>query len=158
MTKTSIEPRSFVARASFVAEHPHAIALSCSDGRFTRAVEELLESRGHARLDTVTLPGGPALLDVWSASFSDNEALAKGTSFLVKGHAIRHAYLIAHEGCGYYRARSPDLVKSHARDRQVADLRAAARWFRDHHPGVTVELYYARPQDGRVAFDAVSAA
>jgi hypothetical protein len=51
--------------------HPAALAIYCSDGRFTRAVERLLKSLGHSRLDTMTLPGGPALLNPWPADLSE---------------------------------------------------------------------------------------
>jgi len=51
----------FVASERFRPSHPSALAVYCSDGRFTRAVEQLLESKGCARVDTLTMPGGPAL-------------------------------------------------------------------------------------------------
>ena len=55
----------------FDASHPKALAIYCSDGRFTSAVEVLLEAVGHDRLDTMTLPGGPALLCTSAANLSE---------------------------------------------------------------------------------------
>ena len=49
---------SFSPRMRFEATHPEALAVYCSDGRFTDAVEELLHHLGYTRLDTLTLPGG----------------------------------------------------------------------------------------------------
>ena len=47
--------------AHYDAAYPDALAVYCSDGRFTRAVDELLAKLGHPRLDTLTIPGGPGL-------------------------------------------------------------------------------------------------
>jgi hypothetical protein len=150
-----VTPRAYVGQAHFDVAHPHALALYCSDGRFTRSVEALLRQRGHERLDTLTLPGGPALLDLWTASYNENAAIGQGTTFLVTGHGIRHAFLLAHEGCGYYRARFAGLTRSQMRERQLSDLRQARRWFQNQHPEVAVELYWAHVLDDRVAFDRV---
>lgn len=155
--RPEVEPRTFLAPNTFETQHPHALALYCSDGRFTQAVEDLLRHRGEARLDTLTLPGGPALLDLWTASYTENEAVGQATTFLVHGHATARAFLLAHEGCGYYRAKFPQLSKAQLREKQLTDLRTAARWFRERHPSVAVELYFARPVDDRVAFDRVDA-
>jgi hypothetical protein len=151
----TVEPRAYLGQARFEAAHPNALALYCSDGRFTRSVEALLRERGHERLDTLTLPGGPALLDLWTASYNENAAIGQATTFLVRGHGIRHAFLLAHEGCGYYRARFAGLTKLQMRERQLADLRTARRWFQNTHPEVAVELYYAHAVDDRIAFDRV---
>lgn len=65
----------FVASAPFSEEHPKALAVYCSDGRFTEAVEDLLASVGNRRIDTLTIPGGAALLHFWSAASSAREQL-----------------------------------------------------------------------------------
>ena len=44
----------FQGRTAFHEEHPTALAVYCSDGRFTESVEELLRALGHERLDTLT--------------------------------------------------------------------------------------------------------
>lgn len=152
----------YQSRAPFVAAHPAALAVYCSDGRFTRAVEELLESLGEERLDTLTLPGGPALLDHTSASFASLEVVRDSASFLIRGHSIRRVVLVAHAECGYYRSRFQYESSTAMQRRQLADLAAAARWIEGNHRGVTALMYYAtareRP-DGTsgVHFDPVAA-
>jgi hypothetical protein len=141
-----------VATTRFDAAHPDALAVYCSDGRFTDAVEELLRARGHPRLDTMTLPGGPALFEVTTADFTGLETVRGAAQFLVRGHAIKHVVLLAHEGCGYYRARRVGEDAERIAAQQVSDLRSAARWFRSSLPGVDVELFYARVGENRVAF------
>src|SRR3954447_985255 len=95
------------AKVPFDATHPHALAMYCSDGRFTEAIEELLHSLGHPRLDTLTIPGGPALLDLTSSNLDGVEVMRTAASFLIKGHAIKQVVLLGHDGCGYYKARFP---------------------------------------------------
>src|SRR5580700_8496082 len=121
----SERPRTFQARTRFQAAHPTALAFYCADGRFTEAVEELLRSLGHARLDTLTLPGGPALLNVWSSNMAEHGVASNAADFLVERHGIVQAVLVAHEACGYYRHRFPTERADAIRKRQVADLRAA---------------------------------
>ena len=98
-------PGVFTTTSGFDAEHPSTLALYCSDGRYTHPVEELLDHLGHARLDTLTLPGGPGLLSLTAAGFVELDATKRSASFLITGHRIRDVFLIAHAGCGYYRAR-----------------------------------------------------
>jgi hypothetical protein len=133
----------FKAKSAFDKAHPAALAMWCSDGRFTRAVEELLASLGEERLDTLTLPGGPALLDTTSAGVGALEIVREAASFLIKAHATRNAVLVAHAECGYYRSRyryeSPEAMLR----RQLADLRGAARWLTTAHAGLTVRCFFA---------------
>jgi hypothetical protein len=145
------------ASAPFDPSHPDALAVYCSDGRFTDAVEDLLRSLGHARLDTMTLPGGAALFEVTTADFAGVETVRRAAGFLVRGHAIKHVVLLAHEGCGYYRARNPHDEPQRIAARQAFDLRSAARWFKANLAEVTVDLYYASVVEGAVAFGRVDA-
>lgn len=119
-----------ISKVPYDAKHPHALAMYCSDGRFTGAVEELLHGLGHARLDTLTIPGGPALLDLTSSTLGAVDVMRDAATFLIRGHGITHAVLLGHDGCGYYKSRytydSPEAM----RRRQLNDLRQAARWVR----------------------------
>lgn len=127
----------------FDPSHPDALALYCSDGRFTDAVEALLRSLGYPRLDTLTIPGGPALLEMMSTDHSSLTALRRSLSFLVVAHKIKHVVLVAHEGCGYYKSRFSYEAKEALTKRQHADLRSAAAWIRAQHPDAEVVTYYA---------------
>ena len=146
----------FITTSKFNAEHPPALALYCSDGRYTRPVEELLHHLGHERLDTLTLPGGPGLLSITSAGFVELDATKRGASFLIAGHGIRDVFLIAHEGCGYYRARYQAKDRAAIATIQREDLRAAAGTLAAAHAKLATHLYYARPHAGHVTFDHVA--
>jgi len=147
--------RTFVATEAFEPAHPKMLALYCSDGRFTNSVEELLHELGHRRVDTVTLPGGPALFNVWLAGFSESDAIQRGTSFLVEGHRIERVALFAHAGCGFYKARMPNQPPERIREQQVTDLRSAGVFLRQRHSSLRVTLYYA-VADKTVSFHEVS--
>lgn len=147
---------AFTTRSTFRADHPAALALYCSDGRYTQAVEELLKHLGHARLDTLTLPGGPGLLSMGSAAFVELDATKRGASFLIAGHGIRDVFLIAHDGCGYYRSRNPRKEPAAIARIQREDLRAAAGALEAAHRQLATHLYYARPHAGHVTFDPVA--
>jgi hypothetical protein len=143
-------------KTSFDKKHPKALAIYCSDGRFTDAVEELVHSLGHARLDVLCMPGGPALLDLGSASFSALEAMRTSASFLIRGHGTQHVALFAHEGCGYYKERYRFDTAEEIVRQQREDLRIAARWVAGSHPDVKLSMYFARPEEGTVTFEEIT--
>jgi carbonic anhydrase len=145
-------PSTFLSKTQYAAEHPDALAVYCSDGRFTRAVEELLLHQGHARLDTLTLPGGPGLLAPLT-SYGDRETVSRAASFLITGHHIKHLVLLAHEGCGYYRERMPGASAEQIEERQVQDLRGARDSVLLTHPSLEVRLHYLRVAGKQVQFD-----
>ncbi|MCX5743192.1 MAG: hypothetical protein NT062_11930 [Proteobacteria bacterium] len=146
-------PTSFTSRTPFLAEHPQALAFYCSDGRFTNPVEELLHELGHARLDTLTMPGGAALLNGLTAKFGDLDAARRAASFLIEGHDIREVFLIAHEGCGYYRRRMAGKSAVEIEAAQANDLQVAAKLLVRAHPTITTHAYFARVIDAHVRFD-----
>src|SRR6478736_99849 len=96
---------SITSTVPYDASHPDALAVYCSDGRFTHAVANLLEKLGYDRLDTLTIPGGPGLFEMGTSSLTDVDTVRKAANFLVVGHHIKHITLLAHEGCGYYKAQ-----------------------------------------------------
>jgi carbonic anhydrase len=146
----------YTAKVPFNAAHPDALAIYCSDGRFTDAVEELLHTRGHSRLDVVCVPGGPALLDLQSAGFSALEAMRSATSFLIRAHGTKHVVLVSHEGCGYYRDRYRFESPAEVVRQQHEDLRIAGAWLASTHAPASIALYFARPEGARVGFHEVA--
>jgi hypothetical protein len=138
--------------------HPDALAFYCSDGRFTRAVEELAAHLGEERVDVMCLPGGPGLLDEWtSTSVIETHLVADAAGFLISGHHTRTVLLVAHEGCGFYARRYGDLDADGRRARQEGDLIRAVERVRGRHPGVEVRAFYAvvRGTPPAVEFDPV---
>lgn len=146
---------AITVRTRFDASYPDALAMYCSDGRFTDAIEELLHSQGFPRLDTMTMPGGPALVELTSSSMAANEVARSSLTFLVTAHHIKHVVLVAHAGCGYYKHKyaweSPEAMLR----RQMADLRGAERWVRGNHKNVDVSAFYAWTKDGTVSFERI---
>ena len=137
----------------FIADHPHALAVYCSDGRFTEPVEELLRELGHGRLDTLTMPGGPGLLNPLTASYGELDAFRKAASFLIDGHAITEVFLVAHAGCGYYRKKMAHKKPEEIVAAQLRDLDIATKHLERAHTGLAVRCYFAKPVDGRVQFE-----
>lgn len=144
-----------LVKTPFDASHPHALAMYCSDGRFTDAIEELLHGLGHARLDTLTIPGGPALLDLTSSNLGAVDVMRDAATFLIRAHKITQVVLLGHEGCGYYKARFPYESPEAMRRRQLDDLRQAGRWVRSNHDELPVALYFATPEEKRLRFDEI---
>jgi hypothetical protein len=143
------------SKVAYDASHPDALAVYCSDGRFTNAVAELLKKLGYERLDTLTIPGGPALFDMGTSSLTEVDTVRKATHFLVVGHHIKHITLLAHEGCGYYKTQLSHEVPEAIYERQLADLRSGAAWLRAVHAGIDVKTFFARPRTGHVLFETV---
>jgi hypothetical protein len=102
----------------------------------------------------MTLPGGPALFELTTADFSGLETARTAATFLVKGHSIASVVLLAHEACGYYKERNPHDEARSVMEKQVADLRSAAKWFGALR--VEVRLYFARVEEGHVVFHPVA--
>jgi carbonic anhydrase len=139
----------------FDPTHPTALAVYCSDGRFTRAIEEHLAELGHARLDTLTIPGGPAHLNLSTARPADRDTVGRAVSFLIQAHHIRDVVLFAHEGCGYYKDRyaghSADAIEALQRQ----DLRDAMRQLALTDGKLRITAFVAQVAGGEVMFETV---
>jgi hypothetical protein len=147
--------KPFVSKIPYEAHHPHVLAIYCSDGRFTDAVEELASHLGHERIDTLTLPGGPGLLNRWSADYLESEVVSRAAHFLIKGHDIVEVLLLAHEGCGYYKTRHGSLGEEFIAEQQLKDLQEAATELQKAHPGISVHTYMVRPDGRKIRFDPI---
>jgi hypothetical protein len=147
--------KPFIAKQPYDATHPHVLAVYCSDGRFTEPVEELAEHLGHDRIDTLTLPGGPGLLNRWSADYLESDMVTRAANFLIRGHHIQEVLLLAHAGCGYYQARHGALGPEFIAEQQRKDLDAAAEELLKTHPGLVVHKYFVRPMGMKIAFESL---
>ena len=136
----------------FDPTHPSTLAIYCSDGRFTHSIEDYCEDQGHERVDTMTLPGGPALLVSGTADLSEVHVFSRAAHFLIEAHAIKHVFLFAHAGCGFYRARCGRLADEAIRRLQLDHLLAAHAGLRRHFPALAVSCCYAAPDGDAVAF------
>jgi hypothetical protein len=147
----------FVSQVPYEASHPHVLAVYCSDGRFTDAVEDLAKHLGHERIDTLTLPGGPGLLNRWSADYLESDMVTRAAHFLIRGHHITEVLLLAHAGCGYYQSRHGALGAEFVAAQQLTDLRTAADELRKTFPHLTMHLYFVRPHGSAVHFEPIPA-
>lgn len=136
----------------FNQEHPDTLVIQCSDGRYTEIVAHLMNVNGISRYDVMAMPGGPALLDMASASILQSEACKAGTGFLIKGHGIKRIWLLAHEGCGYYKYNLNGMPIDTIIERQASDMQRAANWLRTLNPSLVITATYITPQKGAIDF------
>ena len=148
---------SHITSTLYEGTHPDVLAIYCSDGRFTRAVEDLAAQLGDPRVDVMSLPGGPGLFDIWSASALDARMMEEAAGFLVTGHHTKKVLLVAHEGCGFYARRYANLSPEARRERQEADVLRAAEKLLERHPHLDVRTYFAEPTGTppRIRFDVI---
>jgi hypothetical protein len=147
---------SVTTRTPFQALHPAVLAIYCSDGRYTRAVEELAEAVGHERIDVLCVPGGPGAMDAWTCgSVILADHLVQQADFLIASHHTAEVLVISHEGCGFYRRQHAVLDDAGRQERQHRDLLAAAALLTRRHPSLRVAAFHARPGGDRIVFQRV---
>lgn len=139
----------------FDEKHPDVLVIQCSDGRYTSIVSELMQGNGIARYDVMAMPGGPALLDMASASILQSEACRAGTSFLIKGHNTRRIWLLAHSECGYYRYNLNGMPQDTIVGRQTNDLQRAANWLRSVSKDLEIYATYIAQEGGIASFKSI---
>src|ERR1041385_8875083 len=95
-TFTSTEPWS--------PERVGALAIYCSDGRWSEAFDEFCHrSLGIPRYDRFAVPGGPAWLNPSVSSAQDLYRSARAQlDFLVRVHDLERIVLITHSPCAFY--------------------------------------------------------
>ncbi len=149
MTDASTKPWS--------AERPQTLLVCCSDGRYHPHLEEFALRRVSERPDLIALPGGPAAIDAWTSSFDHARVFAESFELLLASHDLRSIWLVAHEGCSYYRHKHPGLDAAGLAQRQQDDLAKARMLLLERRPGLAVHRVFARVTGGRVLFDELDA-
>lgn len=142
---------SYESSIPFRSDRVHAAAVYCSDGRFEEQFDEFLRQLlGTLLCDRLAVPGGPASLGLRPPMPEESRGIEAQLEFLVRAHDLRQVILIAHVPCAFYRERLqvPDDAQP---DRQVADLREAARVVRALG-SLQVDAWAARVVDERVQF------
>jgi hypothetical protein len=148
-------PDPYVSRVARDPERPQTLVVCCSDGRFHAPIADFVDHLVSDRADLLALPGGPAVLDPWNSSFDEARVFEQSLRLFLAHHDLRHACLIAHDGCSYYREKHPGLSARELLERQVADLRRGAALLRERAPGLAVRLVLARLGEGRVRFEGI---
>jgi hypothetical protein len=139
--------------APYHAEHPKVLAIYCSDGRYTHAVEALAETLGHSRLDVLCVPGGPGAMSQWTmGSGILSGYLLNQAAFLIDRHGIRDVLLISHENCGFYREQLPRAGEPERYNRQCHDIQAAEHALKGRFPLLKVHMFAAHPEGACVGF------
>ncbi len=143
---------TFIAAEPFSAARPDTLVVYCSDGRWHAQIEEFIRAQCSERADVYAVPGGPAGFNLWGSTLGEAKASEQAIRFLRDHHQLESAWLIAHEGCAYYRTKYGPLEARYIRQRQLEDLSRARdaihRWF----PDLVVRNVYSFLNAGRVAF------
>lgn len=143
---------TYVASEPFSAARPDTLVVYCSDGRWHEQIEEFIRAQCSERSDVYAVPGGPAGFSLWGSTLGEAKASEQAIRFLREHHQLEAAWLIAHEGCAYYRTKYGPLEAGYIRQRQLDDLSRARdtvhRWF----PDLVVHNVYAFLDAGRVSF------
>jgi hypothetical protein len=145
----------FVSNVPWSADRPRVLVVCCSDGRFHGPITDFVDHEVSDRADLVALPGGPAVVDPWNSSFDEARVFASSLALFEAHHELREAWLLAHEGCSYYRLRHPTATPAELEARQIADLRRAATLLRERASRLDVRLVFVRVVADRVTFTTV---
>jgi hypothetical protein len=143
----------FSSSAPWHSDFAETLVLYCSDGRFVQQCEEFLTNGLQVKTcDHFIVPGGAAWLVLDTLTFHAYDVAREQVAFLVEAHSLKRAILIAHEECGFYRARFPHATAEAIFDAQIKDLRQAATTLTVWFPQLTVETFYARVKGEQVEF------
>jgi hypothetical protein len=147
---------TFVAPTPWSAERPHTLVVCCSDGRWHAQMMEFVRDEVSARADLYAVPGGPAVLDPWNSTFDEARAFEEGMRLFEKHHDLQSVWLIAHEGCAFYREKHPHFEPEALRLKQVEDLERARNKLRERHARLDVRLIFASRKEDAVVFEPCS--
>lgn len=147
----------FVSSVPWNAERPRVLVVCCSDGRFHAPIVDFVDHEVSDRADLLALPGGPAVIDPWNSSFDEARVFEASLSLFEAHHDLHEAWLIAHEGCSYYKGKHPASSATELEARQIADLHRASHLLRQRMSRLDVRLVFARIHEGRIAFTTVVA-
>jgi hypothetical protein len=143
----------FVASTPWSVERPHALVVCCSDGRWHAQMMEFIRARISEHADLYAVPGGPAVLDPWASTFDEARAFEQGMRLFEKHHDLQSIWLIAHEGCAFYREKHPHFELDALRRRQIEDLDLARKKLRERHSEMDVRLIFASKNGNEVVFE-----
>lgn len=144
--------RAFRSQTRWSSARPQSLVVCCSDGRFHAQMNDFVRDRAGERSDLVAVPGGPIVVDPWTSSFDEARVFGDTLRFFVEHHDLRDVWLIAHEGCAYYRKKHPHLDAQAIRGLQERDLFAAMRTVAHGHPHYVVHSVFAALEADEVVF------
>ena len=148
---------SYNSPLPYIVHRLHVAAIYCSDGRVGKHFDDFLQAGLNLpHYDRVALPGGAACLADHAAAHVQQASVAEELKFLVEVHELERVVLIAHQGCGFYRA-ALGLPDGLLEGQQRMDLAAAARTVRTITGIDRVEGWFLRVDErhGTVSFEPV---
>jgi hypothetical protein len=145
-----------ISTAAFEGAVSDALAVHCSDGRFTAHFNEFLATQlGLPRCHRLAVPGGPILLAGRLASYWEGAGVENQARFLIDANGLKRVILIAHEGCLYY-SRKLGLTDADVLRTQRDDLVKAAQTLQRLGESLDVKTFVARIAENRILFEPVS--
>ena len=145
----------FCAEKPFNAQRPDTLVVFCSDGRWHAQIEQFVCEQCSQQADLYVAPGGPAVFNPWGSTLNEAKAAENAIRFLREHHQLESAWLIAHEGCAYYRSKYGPLDARYLQQRQFDDLDRARDTILQWFPELKVRKVFAHLEAGRVIFSAV---
>jgi Putative carbonic anhydrase len=150
----------YESREPWDAERPETTIIACVDGRWYQHFQEFARNylKAGPRTDYFAVPGGIEPMTLFDLIPKDFNFFRRRLEALVESHGTHRIVAIAHQDCSWYKARKIGPIRIDLRERQISDLRRAAKHLREMFEGVQVETYFARlagTQPERVVFDAV---
>src|SRR5262245_16730465 len=150
----------YESQGTWDPERPDTTIITCVDGRWYQHFQEFAREHLKAgpRTDYLAVPGGIEPMTLFDLMPKDFNFFRRRLEALVESHGTHRIVAIAHQDCAWYKARKIGPIKIDLRERQISDLRRAAKHLREMFEGVQVETYFARlagTQPERVVFEAV---
>ena len=138
----------FVSTALWHQDNEHVLVVACPDPRFREARGEFIDARyGLRRYDPLILPGGPQSVLTSADYFQVVRDMVK---LLDNAHGFQRIIGISHHDCRAYKEAFPHISEAERRTKQIADLRDFVAVMHDLVPGVSVEVFYSEPFEGRI--------
>lgn len=152
MTFASHVNTEFRPQTAWSPDRPETLVICCSDGRWHAQVTEFVQREVSDRADLYAVPGGPAVVDPWSSTFDEARVFEEAMRVFVGYHDLHGVWLIAHEGCAYYRLRHPHLEASAMQLRQEQDMQRARQILSERYPKLAVRRVFAALERDQVVF------
>jgi carbonic anhydrase len=144
--------KDYSAHLPWSPDRPETLIVCCSDGRWHAHLEEFVHHEVSERADMFAVPGGPACIDPWNSTFDEARVFDAAMRVFVSFHDIKAVWLIAHEGCAYYRGKHPHIDDRTMRLRQEEDMQRARQLLLERHPNLAVLRVYASLNGREVVF------
>jgi hypothetical protein len=142
------QDEDFVSTARWHQDNEHVLVVACPDPRFREARGEFIDARyGLRRYDPLILPGGPQSVLTSADYFQVVRDMIK---LLDHAHGFQRIIGISHYDCRAYKEAFPDIAEAARRERQITDLREFVTVMHELVPGVSVEVFYSEPFEGRI--------